>query len=46
MRMLLVDDHPEVRQTIADFLEQLGHVVGHAGDGREALAATARSPPT
>ncbi len=43
--MLLVDDHPEVRQSIGDFLEQLGHAVSHAGNGREALAATAKERP-
>lgn len=37
MDVLLVDDHPEVRLSLADFLEQLGHNAVHAGSGEEAL---------
>lgn len=37
MEVLLVDDHPEVRTTLAEFLEQLGHRAVHAGSGSEAL---------
>ena len=37
MDVLLVDDHPEVRLSLADFLEQLGHNAVHAGTGEEAL---------
>ncbi len=43
--MLLVDDHAEVRTSVADFLEQLGHTVLHAADGAKALAACARERP-
>jgi DNA-binding NtrC family response regulator len=44
VRILLVDDHAEVRQSLGEFLEQLGHRVDQAEDGRVALM-TARSGP-
>ena len=37
LNVLLVDDHPEVRSTTAAVLEDSGHAVVEAGDGREAL---------
>ncbi len=37
LRILLVDDHPEVRSTTAAVLEDLGHSVVEAGNGEEAL---------
>jgi len=37
-RILLVDDHPEVRRTTAALLEDLGHQVTEAPNGRDALA--------
>ena len=39
VRLLLVDDHHEVRGTTAAVLEELGHVVTEAANGAEALAA-------
>ena len=38
VRVLLVDDHPFVRDGLQQLLERTGHfeVVGHAGDGHEA----------
>lgn len=38
MRILLVDDHPEARLALADFLVQLGHRVDQAADGEAGLA--------
>ena len=37
--VLLVDDHAEVRSTTAALLEELGHKVVEAANGKEALAA-------
>ena len=37
LRLLLVDDHPEVRNTTAALLEDLGHEVVEATNGAEAL---------
>jgi len=37
LRILLVDDHPEVRSTTAAVLEDIGHEVVEAPDGTEAL---------
>jgi len=45
MHVLLVDDHPEVRLSLGEFLEQLGHHSEHAGSGAEALAAARRRRP-
>lgn len=45
MEVLLVDDHPDVRTTLAEFLEQLGHRAVHAGSGNEALAQIRQSRP-
>jgi PAS domain S-box-containing protein len=39
LRLLLVDDHPEVRTTTAAVLEELGHTVVQAANGAEALSA-------
>ena len=39
LHILLVDDHPEVRLTTAAMLEELGHTVIKAANGKEALAA-------
>jgi PAS domain S-box-containing protein len=39
LRILLVDDHPEVRSTTAAMLEDLGHSVVQAANGKEALKA-------
>jgi len=37
LRLLLVDDHPEVRSTTAAVLEEMGHEVLQAANGAEAL---------
>jgi PAS domain S-box-containing protein len=39
LRILLVDDHEEVRGTTAAVLEELGHCVTEAANGAQALAA-------
>ncbi|HLO19930.1 MAG TPA: response regulator [Sphingomicrobium sp.] len=39
LRVLLVDDHAEVRSTIAAMLEDLGHEVVQSATGADALAA-------
>ena len=39
LRILLVDDHPEVRTTTAAMLTELGHSVVEATNGKEALLA-------
>ena len=39
LRILLVDDHPEVRTTTAALLQELGHTVVEASNGGEALTA-------
>jgi CheY-like chemotaxis protein len=39
LRILLVDDHAEVRTSTTAMLEDLGHTVTEAADGAEALAA-------
>jgi PAS domain S-box-containing protein len=38
LKILLVDDHPEVRSTTAAVLEEFGHDVRQAANGAEALA--------
>jgi two-component system, NtrC family, response regulator AtoC len=42
MRILLVDDHPEVRQSLGAFIEQLGHEALEC-DNAPAAVATART---
>ena len=39
LHVLLVDDHPEVRTTTAAVLEELGHKVHEAANGKDALHA-------
>jgi PAS domain S-box-containing protein len=39
LKVMLVDDHPEVRSTTAALLTDLGHRVVEAANGREALSA-------
>lgn len=43
-RVLLVDDHEEVRRAMKRGLERMGHAVTPAGDGREAIAALIGTP--
>jgi CheY-like chemotaxis protein len=44
-RVLVADDEPNIRQTIADLLARLGCVVDSAKDGAEACAFLAAQPP-
>ena len=41
MDVLVIDDEPELRQTLRDVLTDAGHVVVEAGDGRKAVALLA-----
>ncbi len=43
--ILVVDDDPDARQRLRTVLERDGWVVSEAGDGAEALAQVARTPP-
>lgn len=44
-RILVVDDEPEVRQLVTDYLEAQGYQVLTAASGAEALAAVAAQHP-
>lgn len=44
MRILVVDDDPAIRELLIPFLEGLGHDVGAAGTGAEALEAFEAQP--
>lgn len=44
LKILVVDDEPELAQTLADLLAPLGHRVTLASDGREALDILATTP--
>ena len=43
-KVLVVDDEPEVRQVLHEFLASRGYDVVQAGSGAEALALLAREP--
>ncbi|HEY4121149.1 MAG TPA: response regulator [Byssovorax sp.] len=45
LRVLVVDDNPDVLATISELVAVLGHDVTTASSGGEALAAAARSEP-
>jgi CheY-like chemotaxis protein len=45
MRILVVDDDPDVVEYLSSFLEDEGHTVAAAGDERSALAEVERSRP-
>jgi CheY-like chemotaxis protein len=45
LRILVVDDEPDIRATVQAMLEIEGHVVGLAANGADALAAVERDPP-
>ena len=45
LRILLVDDHPEVRTTTAAMLAELGHSVIEAENGKEALLTLGNGEP-
>lgn len=44
-RILLVDDDPDIRETLSEFLSDEGYDVASAGNGREALQALRGAPP-
>ena len=44
LRILLVDDEPDVRQSVGGMLSGMGHLVDCAADGREALRLARRRP--
>lgn len=44
-RVVVVDDEPAVRRTIAALLEAMGHAVTEAGDGAAALRIVAEATP-
>jgi urea transport system substrate-binding protein len=43
--VLVVDDDPDIRETVTDCLEDEGYRVTAAADGAQGLAAAAREPP-
>jgi CheY-like chemotaxis protein len=45
LRILVVDDEPEVRATLVDMLEAQGHTVVQAPGGREGLGLMETGPP-
>jgi signal transduction histidine kinase/ActR/RegA family two-component response regulator len=45
MRVLIVDDNPDVAEALRDFIDELGHSTQLAHDGREALAAARAFEP-
>ncbi|KRT67912.1 MAG: signal transduction histidine kinase [Candidatus Rokubacteria bacterium CSP1-6] len=45
MRILVIDDHPEVALIMAEALESEGHEAVIAGSGEEGLQAIDQSPP-
>jgi CheY-like chemotaxis protein len=45
LRILVVDDEPDVRELLADMLRDDGHVALEATDGAAALALLADGPP-
>jgi CheY-like chemotaxis protein len=44
-RILVVEDDPALRATLADILTERGYDVASVGDGRQALEALRRLPP-
>jgi DNA-binding NtrC family response regulator len=45
MRILLVDDHPDVRQSLCSFIEQLGHEALSCDNAPQAVATARRERP-
>jgi DNA-binding response OmpR family regulator len=43
--VLIVEDHPDAGESLAELLALEGHAVLHAGDGRSGLAALADARP-
>ena len=46
MRVLIVDDEPNIRRTLRLALEAMGHSVGEASSGTLAVGVAERSPVT
>ena len=46
MRILIVDDEPNIRRTLRVALEAMGHAVGEAVNGSEALRKVERGRST
>jgi DNA-binding response OmpR family regulator len=44
MRVLVVDDEPEIRDVLSEYLGSLGHEIRAFGTGREAIEALAAEP--
>ena len=45
MRILIVDDDPEIRTVLTEYVEAVGHDVLAAGSGREAIVTLAAAEP-
>jgi CheY-like chemotaxis protein len=45
VRILVVDDEPDIRATVQAMLEIEGYIVAQAANGADALAAVERDPP-
>ena len=45
MHVMIVDDQPQIRTVLGDFLTDCGHVVVKAGDGGDALAKLENAQP-
>lgn len=45
MRILIVDDDPEIRTVLTEYVEAVGHQVLAASSGREAIVALAAADP-
>jgi CheY-like chemotaxis protein len=45
LRVLVVDDEPDIRDTVSAMLEIEGYAVGQAANGADALAVVERDPP-
>ena len=41
LRLLVVDDEPEIREVVCEYLEGIGHHVDAAGSGKQAIEALA-----
>jgi CheY-like chemotaxis protein len=46
VKILIVDDEPDIRATLSDVLTTHGHSVVAVGDGDQALAELAKAPET
>ena len=44
MRLLVIDDDPEIREVLAEFVSASGHQVSTASSGREAIVLLADEP--